>query len=51
VVDARRLRDLWVAQGAVAGKDLSYMEEEGAGHHEHAWARRFERALPFLLAR
>lgn len=51
VADVRRLRDLWVAQGARIDGDLSYVEEEGAGHHEHAWARRFERALPFLLAR
>ncbi len=49
VEDVRRLRDLWVAQGAVLDADLSYLEEEGADHHEHAWARRFELALPFLL--
>lgn len=46
----RRLRDLLVARGAVPGTDLSYDEEDGAAHHEHAWARRFESALPFLLA-
>lgn len=51
VEDVRRLRDLWVSQGAVLDADLSYMEEERAAHHEHAWARRFERALPFLLPR
>lgn len=49
--DVRRLRNLWVAQGAALEADLSYREEEGAAHHEHAWARRFELALPFLLAR
>jgi predicted alpha/beta superfamily hydrolase len=47
--DTRRLRDLLLAQGAGLDADLSYVEEAGSGHHEHAWARRFESALPFLL--
>lgn len=47
---ARRLRGLLEAEGAVLEHDLSYHEEDGAPHHEHAWARRFESALPFLLA-
>jgi len=47
---ARRLRDLLLGQGALLDEDLSYREEDGAGHHERAWARRFEAALPFLLA-
>jgi len=47
--DVRRLRDLLVERGARTGRDLSYEEEAGGDHHEHAWARRFESALPFLL--
>lgn len=47
--DARRLRDLLLEQGAVQGRDLSYVEEVDGGHHEVTWARRFETALPFLL--
>ncbi len=49
VEDVRRLRDLLVAGGATPGGDLSYVEEPGAAHHELAWARRLEAALPFLL--
>lgn len=30
-------------------RDLLYVEEKGAGHHEDAWAERFERAVRFLL--
>jgi predicted alpha/beta superfamily hydrolase len=40
-----RLRDA----GYVLGKDLSYVEEEGAEHNEAAWGRRFRDALPFLI--
>lgn len=50
VRDVRRLRDLLVNQGAVLGRDLSYVEEAGGHHHEHAWARRAAAALPFLLS-
>ena len=31
--------------------NLMYVEDRGAGHHEHAWAGRFERAIRFLLPR
>jgi predicted alpha/beta superfamily hydrolase len=30
-------------------RDLLYVEDKGAGHHEAAWAGRFERAVRFLL--
>jgi predicted alpha/beta superfamily hydrolase len=49
VEDTRRLRELLVAAGYVEGRDLSYVEEIGAGHDEGAWGRRFREALPFLL--
>jgi len=46
---ARRLRDLLLAKGYA--RDLLYIEEEGAIHHEDAWARRLPDALRFLLKR
>jgi len=49
VADVRALRDLLVTAGKVPGRDLSYVEEAGAGHDERAWGRRFREALPFLL--
>lgn len=30
-------------------RNLLFVEEKGAGHHEDAWAQRFERAIRFLL--
>jgi len=45
----RELRELLVGAGYVEGKDLSYLEEERAGHDEVVWGRRFREALPFLL--
>jgi predicted alpha/beta superfamily hydrolase len=51
LADARRLRDVLVSAGYVAGRDLSYVEEAGAGHTEAAWGRRFREALPFLLGK
>lgn len=47
--DVRRLRDLLLDQGAVPGRDFSYVEEEDGDHHEVTWAGRLEAALPFLL--
>ena len=47
--DARRLRDLLLAKGYVAGERLRYVEERGGAHEEAAWSRRFRAALPFLL--
>lgn len=49
LADARRLRDFLLDAGYVEGRDLSYVEEVGAGHTEAAWGRRFREALPFLL--
>lgn len=50
LADARRLRDLLVSHGFVEGRDLHYVEERYAPHHESAWARRLPAALRFLLA-
>ena len=46
---ARGLRDRLVAKGWMLGKDLAYLEAEGAGHHEGAWAYRMESVLTFLF--
>lgn len=45
----RRARDLLVAKGYAAGRDLLYVEDEGAVHNEAAWASRLPEALRFLL--
>jgi predicted alpha/beta superfamily hydrolase len=47
--DARELRELLLHAGYAEGRDLSYVEEEGGGHDELVWGRRFRDALPFLL--
>lgn len=49
LTDARRMADLLVEKGYRTGRDLLYIEEEGAFHHESAWARRLPDALRFLL--
>lgn len=49
VASARRMRDLLEAKGYRLGYDLMWVEEEMGRHHEAAWARRFQRALPFLV--
>lgn len=49
VADVRRLRTLLLAGGKVLGKDLSYVEDDGAEHEEVAWGRRFGEAMGFLL--
>lgn len=49
LADVRRLRAALEAGGRVAGRDFRYLEEAGAGHHEKAWGRRFEAAVPWLL--
>lgn len=36
-------------QGYRTGETMFYVEEEGAIHHESAWARRLPAALRFLL--
>jgi predicted alpha/beta superfamily hydrolase len=45
----REARDLLVRKGYGEGKDLLYVEEEGAGHNEAAWAGRLPQILRFLL--
>jgi len=49
VADTRELRDMLVKQGWRPGKDLEYLEAEGAEHNENAWAARVELILTFLF--
>jgi predicted alpha/beta superfamily hydrolase len=49
VANAQRMRDLLEAKGYRLGRDLMWVEEEMGHHHEAAWARRFQDALPFLV--
>jgi predicted alpha/beta superfamily hydrolase len=49
--NVRDLRELLVEKGWVEGKDLAYLEAEGAGHDEAAWAARFGAVLGFLFPR
>ena len=46
---AAKLRDALVSKGWTLGDDLAYLEAEGAGHHEGAWAYRMESVLTFLF--
>ena len=48
--EARQLRDLLVDRGYRPGDSLVYLEDEGADHHEEAWARRIRATLPYLVA-
>ena len=49
--NARELRDRLVEKGWTLFGDLQYMEAEGAGHSEGAWAARVDPALRFLFPR
>lgn len=49
VFGAQRMRDLLEAKGYRQGRDLLWVEDEIGHHHEAAWARRFQTALPFLV--
>lgn len=49
VRDARMLRDLMVKKGWRLNRDIVYHEDEGATHHEGAWANRLPFALQFLF--
>lgn len=51
VDDAKLLRDALVKKGWRMGKDLNYLEAEGAQHNEAAWAARVESILAFLFPR
>jgi predicted alpha/beta superfamily hydrolase len=46
---ARVLRDALVEKGWRLHDDLHYLEDEGAGHTESAWAHRLDAALRFLF--
>jgi predicted alpha/beta superfamily hydrolase len=48
VSDARRLQSVLERKG-YGSAELLYVEEEGAGHQESAWARRFPGMIRFLL--
>lgn len=50
LADARRMNELLLSQGYQPGAELRYVEEEGAVHHESAWARRLPDALRFWLS-
>ncbi len=47
--DVRRLRALLARKGYLPGEDFLYVEDEGAGHNEAAWAYRLCGALRFLV--
>jgi predicted alpha/beta superfamily hydrolase len=49
VLNARRLLQDLVDKGYRKGRDLLYVEERDAAHAEEAWARRWQKALYFLL--
>lgn len=49
VTDARALREILTRPGFARCTELAWVEEEGGGHDEGAWGRRFSHALPFLL--
>jgi predicted alpha/beta superfamily hydrolase len=49
LANARRMRELLLARGYREGIDLRWVEDEGGGHNEAAWGRRFKAAVPFLL--
>jgi hypothetical protein len=49
VNDVRKLRALLIRKGWKEGHDLAYLEAEGAGHNEGAWASRVGLMLQFLF--
>jgi predicted alpha/beta superfamily hydrolase len=49
VADARRMHGLLLSKGYRPGKTLMYVEDDGAGHSEEAWARRIRTALYYLI--
>ena len=48
---AREMAQLLRRHAPHPRRQLRYVEDRGAGHNEHAWARRFERAIRWLLPR
>jgi len=49
LADVRTLRDVMVRKGWQQGQDLCYVEDDGAGHNENAWAARVGGMLMFLF--
>lgn len=49
VADAGALREILTRPGFARCTDLAWVEEEGGGHDEVAWGKRFRAAMPFLL--
>ena len=49
VADARRMHELLFSKGYRPGETLMYVEDDGAGHSEEAWARRVRTALYYLI--
>jgi predicted alpha/beta superfamily hydrolase len=49
IADARAVRDALVARGWELGRDLAYVEAEGAGHNEESWGARVAHVLKFLF--
>ncbi|HYN86933.1 MAG TPA: alpha/beta hydrolase-fold protein [Ardenticatenaceae bacterium] len=47
--DVQRMYDILVQKGYHPDNSVQYVEEEGAAHHESAWARRLHVALRFFL--
>jgi predicted alpha/beta superfamily hydrolase len=47
--DTRHLRDVLCRKGWTLGRDLSYLEVEGAFHNEIAWGARLPRILDFFF--
>jgi predicted alpha/beta superfamily hydrolase len=46
---ARLLRETLIKKGWQIGRDLKYLEAQGAEHNERAWADRVEQILEFLF--
>ena len=51
VADVEHLCGILIDAGRREGTDFRCVIEDGAGHDEAAWGRRFRAALPFLLGR
>ena len=51
VAGARLLYETLVKKGWQPGRDLTYLEAEGAQHNEEAWSQRVEPILKFLFPR
>jgi len=49
VKDAEDLFALFQAKGWQLGRDIQFLEDEGAGHNEKAWGYRIRNALKFLF--